>query len=164
MTIQPIEYSSIDEMRKAAEARKVMFRRHPLKRKPVPEPVDKPAFDIFYLMMACRYFTSVNEEPVCDATCAVENIQRVVAKFYGITRGDIISHRRHKQYIMPRQIAGYLAKQMTTQSFMEIARRFGGRDHSTQIYAFYKIARLLETDAALKMDVDVLMAILKVEA
>lgn len=80
----------------------------------------------------------------------IERIQRaVLTKFPDVTMNDLKSPRRFKMITRARQIAMYLAKDMTTRSYPDIGRRFGGRDHSTGIHAFRKIQGLLKTDTEL---------------
>ena len=73
-------------------------------------------------------------------------IQELVASFFDLGRVHIIAHRRDNLVVIPRQIAMYLAKELTPHSLPEIGRRFGGRDHSTILYGVRKIARLIKTD------------------
>jgi chromosomal replication initiation ATPase DnaA len=69
-------------------------------------------------------------------------IQRVVCREYNITVIDLISHRRTKSLLRPRQIAMWLSKQCTTRSLPEIGRQFGNRDHTTILHAVRKIEAL----------------------
>lgn len=73
----------------------------------------------------------------------IESIQRAVAQHYRLSRQDLISARRTQAIVRPRQIAMYLAKQMTLRSLPEIGRRFGNRDHTTVLHAVRKIESLL---------------------
>jgi hypothetical protein len=70
---------------------------------------------------------------------SVGEIMQVVCLTYGISRMDIISQRRTKAVVNPRQIAMYLAKTLTPRSLPEIGRLFGGRDHTTVLHAVRKI-------------------------
>ena len=65
----------------------------------------------------------------------IEDIQRVVSRHYNVSRQELVSDRRTRVIVKPRQIAMYLAKTMTPRSFPEIGRRFGGRDHTTVLHA-----------------------------
>lgn len=69
----------------------------------------------------------------------INAIQSIVAKSFNITKLDLLSQRRTHNVVLPRQIAMYLAKMLTTRSYPEIGRRFGYRDHSTPLYAVQKI-------------------------
>ena len=70
----------------------------------------------------------------------IEDIQRVVAKHYNVSRQELVSNRRTRVIVKPRQIAMYLSKTLTPRSFPEIGRRFGGRDHTTVLHAVRKIS------------------------
>ncbi len=85
----------------------------------------------------------------------VERIQRAVLEhFPSVSMNDLKSARRFKLIVMARQIGMYLAKTGTSQSYPEIGRRFGGRDHTTALHAFRKINRLIKTDPDLAKLVD----------
>ncbi len=86
----------------------------------------------------------------------IDDILRIVAKHYNVTRADILSQRRTANVVKPRQIAMYLAKVLTLRSLPEIGRRFGGRDHTTVLHAVRKIERLLPTDRALADEIELL--------
>ncbi|TPW27901.1 chromosomal replication initiator protein DnaA [Martelella alba] len=86
----------------------------------------------------------------------IEDIQRVVARHYSVTRQELVSNRRTRVIVKPRQIAMFLAKTMTPRSFPEIGRRFGGRDHTTVLHAVRKIEELLEKDQKLSQEVELL--------
>lgn len=87
----------------------------------------------------------------------IDEIQRRVAEHYRIRQAEMTSARRAREVARPRQVAMYLAKQLTPRSLPEIGRRFGGRDHSTVIYAVRQIEKLRATDAELDADVRLLM-------
>ncbi len=84
----------------------------------------------------------------------IEEIQRVVARRYNVSRGDLLSSRRTANVVRPRQIAMYLAKTMTLRSLPEIGRRFGGRDHTTVLHAVRKIEGLVGNDGALAEEIE----------
>ncbi|MFC5069554.1 chromosomal replication initiator protein DnaA [Flaviflagellibacter deserti] len=90
----------------------------------------------------------------------IEDIQRIVARHYNVSRADILSARRTATVVRPRQIAMYLAKVLTLRSLPEIGRRFGGRDHTTVLHAVRKIDGLLKSDNSLAEDVDLLKRML----
>ncbi|MGI9404986.1 MAG: chromosomal replication initiator protein DnaA, partial [Hyphomicrobiaceae bacterium] len=69
----------------------------------------------------------------------IDDILKLVSKHYGISRNDILSQRRHRSIVWPRQIGMYLSKKLTSRSLPEIGRRFGGRDHTTVLHAIRKI-------------------------
>jgi chromosomal replication initiator protein len=86
----------------------------------------------------------------------IEDIQRVVARQYNVSRSDLLSSRRTANVVRPRQVAMYLAKTLTLRSLPEIGRRFGGRDHTTVLHAVRKIEALVTKDAALSDEVELL--------
>jgi chromosomal replication initiator protein len=90
----------------------------------------------------------------------VEDILRIVAKHFGVTRSDLLSSRRTANVVRPRQIAMYLAKTLTLRSLPEIGRRFGGRDHTTVLHAVRKIDANVAADKALAEEVEVLKRLL----
>src|SRR5262249_56216161 len=79
----------------------------------------------------------------------IEDIQRVVARQYNVSRSDLLSSRRTANVVRPRQVAMYLAKTLTLRSLPAIRRRFGGRDHTTVLHAVSQIDILVSTDTAL---------------
>jgi len=86
----------------------------------------------------------------------IEDIQRVVARQYNVSRSDLLSSRRTANVVRPRQVAMYLAKTLTLRSLPEIGRRFGGRDHTTVLHAVRKIEGLVGNDVALAEEIEVL--------
>jgi chromosomal replication initiator protein len=84
----------------------------------------------------------------------IEDIQRSICKRYGVTRSDILSPRRHRSIVWPRQIGMYLAKLLTQRSLPEIGRRFGNRDHTTVLHAIRKIEGELEGNARLRAELE----------
>src|SRR6202023_2925898 len=86
----------------------------------------------------------------------IEDIQRVVARQYNVSRADLLSSRRTANVVRPRQVAMYLAKTLTLRSLPEIGRRFGGRDHTTVLHAVRKIENLVNTDSALAEEIELL--------
>ncbi len=90
----------------------------------------------------------------------IEEIQRIVARHYQVSRADILSSRRTQTVVRPRQVAMYLAKQLTLRSLPEIGRRFGGRDHTTVLHAVRKIDDLVKTNSALSDEIELLKRML----
>jgi len=86
----------------------------------------------------------------------IEDIQRVVARQYNVSRADLLSSRRTANVVRPRQVAMYLAKTLTLRSLPEIGRRFGGRDHTTVLHAVRKIEGLVGNDTALAEEIELL--------
>lgn len=91
----------------------------------------------------------------------IEDIQKLVASRYNVSRSDILSERRTAAVVKPRQIAMYLAKVLTLRSLPEIGRRFGGRDHTTVLHAVRKIEKALHEDTALSDEVELLKRMLQ---
>ncbi len=76
----------------------------------------------------------------------IEDIQRIVARHYSVTRRDLISARRTANVVLPRQVAMYLVRMLTLRSLPEIGRLFGKRDHTTVMHAVRKIALNIKRD------------------
>ena len=91
----------------------------------------------------------------------VENIQKTVADFYKIKVADMYSKKRPASIARPRQIAMYLAKDMTQKSLPEIGELFGGRDHTTVLHAVRKIAAERQKNTELNQQLHVLEQTLK---
>jgi chromosomal replication initiator protein len=96
-----------------------------------------------------------------DRKLSIEEIQKKVAEHYNIRLSDMSSPRRARNVARPRQVAMYLAKQLTTRSLPEIGRRFGGRDHTTVMHAVSRIAELMQQDSAFAEDVELLRRMLE---
>jgi chromosomal replication initiator protein len=90
----------------------------------------------------------------------IEDIQKLVATHFNVSRADILSSRRTANVVRPRQIAMYLAKTMTLRSLPEIGRRFGGRDHTTVLHAVRKIEDLVSKDSGLNQELELLKRLL----
>jgi len=86
-------------------------------------------------------------------TVSVENIQELVSAKFGVSVADLVSHRRERQVSYPRQVAMYLSRTLAEVSYPAIAEKFGGRDHSTVMYA----VRTIETRRAAEVSVDQLL-------
>ena len=91
----------------------------------------------------------------------IEDIQKLVASHYSVSRSDILSARRTAIVVKPRQVAMYLSKALTLRSLPEIGRRFGGRDHTTVLHAVRKIEGLSATDTALREELELLKRMLQ---
>ncbi len=81
-----------------------------------------------------------------DKLITIPNIQRTVAEYFKIRTSDLLSSKRSRTIARPRQIAMTLAKELTNHSLPEIGEAFGGRDHTTVLYATRKIAELKDSD------------------
>jgi chromosomal replication initiator protein len=84
----------------------------------------------------------------------VSSIQKVVSSHFNIKISDLKSNRKHKKVVLPRQICMYLTRRLTKMSFPEIGSHFGGKDHSTIIYAVNKIKTQLNQDKNIKNTID----------
>jgi len=96
-----------------------------------------------------------------DRRVTIEEIQRRVSEHYNIRLTDMASPRRARAVARPRQVAMYLAKQLTSRSLPEIGRKFGNRDHTTVMHAVSRVAELMERDAAFAEDVELLRRMLE---
>jgi chromosomal replication initiator protein len=90
----------------------------------------------------------------------IEDIQKLVATRYNVSRADILSERRTAAVVKPRQIAMYLSKALTPRSLPEIGRRFGGRDHTTVLHAVRKIEKALSDDRLLTEEIELIKRML----
>ena len=88
---------------------------------------------------------AVNSKPL-----NIQDIKKVVAEKWNVSISDIDGERKQKDIVIPRQVAMYIAKNLTSKSLPEIGKSFGGRDHATVIYAVKKIRELMLTDPRLE--------------
>ncbi|NLT20167.1 MAG: chromosomal replication initiator protein DnaA [Syntrophomonadaceae bacterium] len=79
----------------------------------------------------------------------IEMIQKEVCSYYNVETSELISKKRHKQIVLPRQVAMYLCRSLTDASFPQIGDQFGGRDHTTVIHSVEKMEREIQTDLEL---------------
>ena len=84
----------------------------------------------------------------------IEQIQRKVCDLFGIRLSDLKAKTRTKAIAFPRQIAMYLARQLTHASLAEVGRAFGGKDHTTVLHAVDKVQTLLQEDPKLRRTID----------
>ncbi|MDJ1008293.1 MAG: chromosomal replication initiator protein DnaA [Paracoccaceae bacterium] len=96
-----------------------------------------------------------------DRKITVEEIQRKVADHYSIRLSDLIGPKRVRTFARPRQVAMYLAKQLTSRSLPEIGRRFGGRDHTTVMHGVRRIEELQQKDSQIADDLELLRRLLE---
>ena len=90
----------------------------------------------------------------------IEDIQKLVASHYNVTKADILSARRTANVVRPRQIAMYPRQDADPRSLPEIGRRFGGRDHTTVLHAVRKIEALVGSDGRLSEEIELLKRML----
>jgi len=95
-----------------------------------------------------------------DRRVTIEEIQKKVAEHFNIRVADMHSARRARSVARPRQIAMFLAKQLTSRSLPEIGRKFGGRDHTTVMHAVKKVGELSLQDQDFSEDVELLRRML----
>jgi chromosomal replication initiator protein len=92
-----------------------------------------------------------------ERVITLEQIQRKVSDFFGVKLSDLKAKNRTKAVAFPRQIAMYLARQLTHASLSEIGRGFGGKDHTTVLHAVDKVQNLLQEDPKLRKTIDSLI-------
>jgi chromosomal replication initiator protein len=114
--------------------------------------------------------TDVAEEVLRDlfpnaaaAPITIERIQQAVGEFFGVSVPDLTGDKRAQAVVYPRQIAMYLARELTDLSLPKIGRKFGNKDHTTVMYAATKITRLLKDDPEAFRTVQELTARIKQE-
>ncbi len=112
------------------------------------------------LDMAARALRDL-ARPADSQPVRIDDILKVVGRHYNVAKADILSPRRARSIVIPRQIGMYLAKKLTPRSLPEIGRRFGGRDHSTVLHAVRKIDRELQKDEKLQREIALLTRIIE---
>ena len=96
-----------------------------------------------------------------DRRVTIEEIQKRVAEHYHLRLSEMSSARRARNVARPRQVAMYLAKQLTSRSLPEIGRKFGNRDHTTVMHACSRVAEIMGVDAGFAEDVELLRRMLE---
>ncbi len=96
-----------------------------------------------------------------DRRVTIEEIQKRVAEHWNIRLTDMSSPRRARAVARPRQVAMFLAKQLTSRSLPEIGRKFGNRDHTTVMHAVQRVGELMARDAGFAEDVELLRRMLE---
>jgi len=96
-----------------------------------------------------------------DRRITIQEIQKRVAEHWNIRVAEMSSARRSRNIARPRQVAMYLAKQLTSKSLPDIGRHFGDRDHTTVMHAVARVTTLISTDAAFAEDVELLRRMLE---
>ncbi len=115
--------------------------------RPAPQPRDpQPLFD---------GLAATDVAPAKRTT--VDMVKRHVAEKYGLSQGDLESRSRKRDVVRPRQVAFYIARKLTDQSYPQIARRFGPRDHSTILHGDKLIEKMVAESPAFAAEVDALM-------
>ena len=96
-----------------------------------------------------------------DKDISSKQIQEEVASFYKISIADMVSKKRPKEIAYPRQVAMYLIREITGKSLPAIGKEFGGRDHTTVIYAHKQISDKMKTDTGLQKEMDTIKSNLR---
>ena len=96
------------------------------------------------LLMAKRALADILPERTGEVT--VERIQQTVCDRFGIRVSDILSKKRNKEIVLPRQVAMYLSRKLTQLSLPDLGRRFGGKDHTSVLHSIKKVEKLLKED------------------
>ncbi|OAM78390.1 chromosomal replication initiator protein DnaA [Devosia elaeis] len=91
----------------------------------------------------------------------IEDILKAVSRHYKVPRNELLSARRSRDVVRPRQIAMYLAKALTARSLPEIGRRFGGRDHTTVLHSVRKVEQMIKDDLELGQEIELLKRMLE---
>ncbi|WDF82666.1 chromosomal replication initiator protein DnaA [Lacticaseibacillus pabuli] len=128
--------------------------------------IDSNVRELEGALLRVKAFASMKKEPITtrlvadalkslnlsgkDAQLTIGEIQEVVAKYYNVSVADLKGRKRVKQIVMPRQIAMYLARELTENSLPRIGQEFGGKDHTTVIHACDKISNEVKADSDLK--------------
>lgn len=107
--------------------------------------------DLAFAKLALKDLLTIQQRLV-----SIENIQKAVASHFNVKVSDLKSNRRHRHIARPRQLAMYLAKEMSTKSLLEIGEQFGGRDHTTVIHAHRQVTKLLQEDGDFKEDYQII--------
>ena len=84
----------------------------------------------------------------------INEVQKIVSKYYGITVSDLISNSRKQHLVKARQMAIYLSHSLTSLSLAKIGQNFGNRDHSTVLYSCEKLKKLMEINEEIKNDIE----------
>ena len=93
--------------------------------------------------------------PLCEPRrVRIKEIIKTVSRHFGVSKADILSQRRHRSVVWPRQIGMYLSKQLTAHSLPEIGRRFGSRDHTAILDAIRKIDKELAANPRLRDELE----------
>jgi len=108
--------------------------------------------DVAFAQETLRDLLTVHAQAI-----TISNIQKVVAEYFQLRVADMLSKRRSRSVARPRQVAMFLAKELTEHSLPEIGDAFGGRDHTTVLHACRTIRTMRETDGKLRQDWDTLV-------
>ncbi|HEV8675765.1 MAG TPA: chromosomal replication initiator protein DnaA [Methylomirabilota bacterium] len=98
-----------------------------------------------------------------DRLITLDEVQRRVGEVFGVKPLDLRSKTRTKAVAFPRQVAMYIARQLTSDSFADIGRGFGGKDHTTVLHAVNKIEALLQEDPKFRKTIDHIINTIRIE-
>lgn len=105
------------------------------------------AIDLEYTKQILKELFKVNNQIV-----SVENIQKTTAQYYNVKLSELLGKSRKRSIVRPRQLAMFLAKDLTNRSYPEIGELFGGRDHTTVLHAYRKVTELMSENSDLVED------------
>ncbi|MDR1567333.1 MAG: chromosomal replication initiator protein DnaA [Streptococcaceae bacterium] len=94
------------------------------------------------------------KEVIAVGGITIDKIQTVVAKYYKVPKNELIGKKRNKEYAFPRQIAMYLTRELTDASLPQIGQEFGGKDHTTVMYAHRKLKKDIKYDLKLQSEIN----------
>lgn len=145
------------KMRAELDALRVVTLEAPLARSPIVEKIEPEAMPAETDPPSPNWFLVLASDPIPRNFPSIREIQQAICDHFGVGLGDLMSSRRTADICRPRQIAYYLCKELTPRSLPEIARRFGGRDHTTVLYGVRKIGHLCPRDADLAHEISFLI-------
>jgi len=96
-----------------------------------------------------------------DRKVTLDQIIKTTCEYYNIRQADITGSSRARAVARPRQMAMFLSKTLTSRSYPEIARKLGGRDHTTVLYGVRKIEELMAVDSQIAEDAEILRRMLE---
>jgi len=103
--------------------------------------------DLEYTKQILKELFKVNHQIV-----SLENIQKATAQYYNVKLSELLGKSRKRSIVRPRQLAMFLAKDLTDKSYPEIGESFGGRDHTTVLHAYKKMSELLAENSDINED------------
>jgi chromosomal replication initiator protein len=92
---------------------------------------------------------------------SIDSIQKIVSTFFNIKMSDLKVKRKYKGYVIPRQIAMYLSRKLTSASLLEIGDKFGGKDHSTVLHSIKKVEERMLKEPSFKEMIENLQSRIK---
>ncbi len=120
------------------------------------ELLDKP----LTIEIAQKQLRDIISQPA-NGMINIETIQKVIADHYNISLSDIKGKKRNKKFVIPRQIAIYIARKLLDYSFPELGNEFGGRDHTTMMHSYEKVEEQLKIDSSFDTTIQMLIREIK---